>query len=459
MSSITKLAQCDRQLAVICHTPTSICNLMHRYDPYRYNPREYNTDDFIDGNYYKMEKWIRNPPTMHRFKNVEKLSISFSFFDRNASRFATLFSNLKHLSLFDLWETDSFQLANSQALALPSLESICFAHTYEIPAVTKNNSINQFFHLATRIVNNISSFKRLGSIHIHCLRDPQLLTSFLNVNNMNMLNQIRELCISVPMLGHQNSGSPLHSLSRFGTQLEKLCVVLYISSTDSKNMSTFGEIIGSILRRQIKLKVFQMVTVMDETEGFTDRTDAKFCSKRIVVLKGLLQKLVLSLNALQNSGTWSNLPVASRPLIFRFHIKSCHLNKQSTCYPNGVENRTDRETFASAIQTVLLTYLMTYPLGKIQVKLSWNTDRWDHHLLSHRSYLKSLSQMVRIDIKEGGTTHKDSNTHFYTDMDFHQYAISASNMKHSISKDDKDTKHHENKWKVDCRFCCNTPWI
>eukprot|EP01084_Bolivina_argentea_P068224 124154_1 len=60
MSSISNLARCDRKLAIICHTPTSINNLMHRYDIYQYC----NTDGVVDGYYYDMENW--NLEMVHR---------------------------------------------------------------------------------------------------------------------------------------------------------------------------------------------------------------------------------------------------------------------------------------------------------------------------------------------------------------------------------------------------------
>ena len=69
MSSITKLAQCDRNLAVICHTPKSITNLMHRYDPYKYCSREIYIR--IDGHYPGIDRKSQ----AHRFRGVQKLAI------------------------------------------------------------------------------------------------------------------------------------------------------------------------------------------------------------------------------------------------------------------------------------------------------------------------------------------------------------------------------------------------
>eukprot|EP01083_Nonionella_stella_P123677 372811_1 len=560
MSSITTLAQCDRQLAVICHTPTSICNLMHRYDPYRYNPREFYSNELIDGGYCNMETW--NPSTMHRFKNVEKLSVALEFFNDNAANLITTLSNLRQLSLFDISVTDLYayvRYSNSQVLSL--LESISFVHTRELPPVLcmlklgladklksisfidsnldslndygyededdddnvdpiyseyenivnyilplqpnnlevirfENSSLdrelsnkcddannaflnvdrlrlslsklkgivyservtggtlnsdNMFFHLTTNIVNNISSLKLLESIHIHCLKDHQLLTSFLNRNNMNSFNAITELCISVPIDARQSAGSPLGCLSSFSTELEKLCLVIYISPTDSKNMNTLGLTIASILQKQTKLKLFQIVIIMDETQGIHERTDPQFCTKRIAVLNELLKKLAKSFNALHCKSR-----VNCRPLVFRIHVKSCHKTRKSQCKTDTNESM---DVFANTIQNVLLNYLMTYRLGKIQIKLSWNTYGWGHSLLAYesRSYLQALTRLFRIEIEEGGSVEEDANAiaTLYTDRDFKQYAISASNK----DIEDKNTKYHENKWKVDCRYCCNTPWV
>lgn len=67
MKSIASLARTDRKLAIICHTPSSINNLMHRHDPYPYGAVY---SGMIDGHSYD---W--NSLNGHRMQNVEKLSI------------------------------------------------------------------------------------------------------------------------------------------------------------------------------------------------------------------------------------------------------------------------------------------------------------------------------------------------------------------------------------------------
>eukprot|EP01083_Nonionella_stella_P067779 179506_1 len=558
MSSITKLAQCDRQLAIICHTPTSICNLMHRHDPYRYNRREFAANGIIDGHYYNMDQW--NPSTMHRFKNIEKLSISLPFFGHHASEFAILFNNIKHLSLIDTQDCDtSYPFNNIEVLSL--LSSICFVSIYKLPDLlhivkrrtttqfAKLNAIsfidtricvdnlndwvdftadhalfneyenivnfilpsqpnnleilrfenslfegidedvydeilnldriklslsnlkgfvysepvnvddatnsNMLFDLSTTILNNVSSFKMLESIHFHSLDDMQLLTSFLNEGNTNALCQISELCISVPI---RKPSIILSCLRTFLPRLQKLCVVIYLPESDSPdNISILGETISTILRMQTKLKVFQMVAIMDEEECSTDLTDDTFCAKRIVILTGLLKSLIQSLNVLKRCCV-----VASRSLVFRLHIKSCHNNRQPQCLGTlGHKSKSDDGAFVNTIQDMILNYLMTYPLGKIQIKSSWNVFLYcgyGHSLdLLKESDIRGLSRLVnKIDIKKGGNTEKDKKRHLYYETDFKQYAISASNK----DANDKNIDYNCNtQWKVDCRYCCNTSWV
>eukprot|EP01083_Nonionella_stella_P194869 718381_1 len=73
--------------------------------------------------------------SLHRFRNVEKLSLGFEFFSHNVSNLTTTLSNLRQLSLFNVNNTDLYyvQYSNSQVLSL--LESIFFVNTGELPTV------------------------------------------------------------------------------------------------------------------------------------------------------------------------------------------------------------------------------------------------------------------------------------------------------------------------------------
>eukprot|EP01083_Nonionella_stella_P234100 824225_1 len=542
MSSISNLAQCDRQLAIICHTPTSISNLMHRYDPYAYNPRDTEEDTetgLIDGVYYNMKD--TNPSALHRFRNVERLAISLAYFNAYASELTNTFTNIKHLSIVGGFSFDGDSMwPYTNMKALPRLQSICFVHIEALPEMLhimkpyataecgklksisfvdcqlpslevygfdgddamyseyknllqfllpsqpnnlqvlrlENSSFaitnysmcddvndqmqnieriksslsnlqgfvyaehmgrlyssdiesNEFFHLTTNILNNLSSFKRLESIHIHSFFDQRAFLS-LNNNISNISDQISELCVSV-----QPSDSSLRCLGTFLPKLQKLCLVTYIPK-DVLSMEAFAESISEILSVQTQLKVCQIVVIMDEKTETTEDTDADFCTKGIVIVNQMMKELVKSFNATARS---------KRSLMFRLHIKSCHYNREPRC--RIVQNR----EFATTIQTMLLNYLVAYPLGTIQVKLSWNADVSPHDLLRDHSYVEGLKYLFRIDIMEGGNTNDNKQADLCTDMDFKQYAISVSN------KDVDNADNYANKWKVDCRYCCNTPWV
>eukprot|EP01083_Nonionella_stella_P299656 1018916_1 len=418
MSSITKLAQCDRQLAIICHTPTSISNLMHRYDPYAYNPRDTKEDTemgLIDGVYYNMKD--TNPSALHRFRNVERLAISLAYFNAYASELTNTFTNIKHLSIVGGFSFDGDSMwPYTNMKALPRLQSICFVHIEALPemlhimkpyataesaklksisfvdcqlpslevygfdgddamyseyknllqfllpsqpnnlqvlrlenssfAITNYsmcddvndqmqnieriksslsnlqgfvyaggaldiNSTNQFSVLTTKILNNLPSFKRLESIHIHVSR-----LASLNDNISNISDQISELCVSV-----QPSDSSLRCLGTFLPKLQKLCLVTYIPK-DVLSMEAFAESISEILSVQTQLKVCQIVVIMDEKTERTEDTDADFCTKGIVIVNHMMKELVKSFNATARS---------KRSLMFRLHIKSCHYNREPRC--------------------------------------------------------------------------------------------------------------------------------
>eukprot|EP01083_Nonionella_stella_P270771 917074_1 len=132
MSSITQLAQCDRKFAVICQTPTSINNLMHRHDPYRYSDvQDMINDPLIDGHYMNIDQW-----NMHRFRNVQRLSITILYLNYNVSKFNT-FHRVKHLTFYDTQAGPYFMTLKpyvynvpyTEMILMPFLESVCFVNS------------------------------------------------------------------------------------------------------------------------------------------------------------------------------------------------------------------------------------------------------------------------------------------------------------------------------------------
>eukprot|EP01084_Bolivina_argentea_P305650 528036_1 len=152
MSSITKLAKCDRKLAIICHTPTSINNLMHRYDIYKYNKLP--EDDYmLDGHYDTINNC--DLPNIHRFKNIEKLAIDLQYL--NTAHKIPIFNSfrrVKHLSIHDMEENAHYPSAMTTIQTMPSLQTISFINTDQFDNLihflkqykNTNNNINNYYN-------------------------------------------------------------------------------------------------------------------------------------------------------------------------------------------------------------------------------------------------------------------------------------------------------------------------
>ncbi len=554
MSSITNAARCDRQLAVICHSPTSIKNLMHRYDPYKYAEMA-GRDVEIDGHYTNMESWTVS--NIHRFKNVEKLSIKLSILNR--LDLFNVFQKVKHLTFYidprdeypyigymeqmklmpllqtisfvefnDVWTLLHFlspiktahfnkiihqltsiafvdsvcglhpdeydepyeKYQNIANFILPSqpnrlqvlkFENSCFGKTIDPKCADINNEFanieriktslsnlngfvyaqsteefasnnNLYFTLTTNILSNLILFSKLESIHTHS-STHDLIALYLNFTNVTASRQISELCISVGLESLNQNPSPFNTRSltpfnrrRFVPHLEKLCLVIKISDNDKAFLPNFEKIIRSILRDLAKLKVLQIVAIIEDETG----SDASFCTKKINILSELSKVLVNAfLWVRKHSISKSNV---KQQLLFKFHVKLSHLQRNANCKTNNITALKLR-AFVESIQSMIINYLITYQVGKIQFKLSWNTS--EHVWLARelKRFLFGLDALFRVYVKECGCLIEENKYYHLNDMDYKQYAVSATKQKTKKNVD------HEKNWKVDCRYCCNTPWV
>eukprot|EP01084_Bolivina_argentea_P247767 414497_1 len=562
MSSITKLARCDRKLAIICHTPTSIQNLMHRFDYYPYTT---SYGIITDGYYNDMNNWTVS--NTHRLKNINKLSIHIDFVEDKLEIFNT-FENVTDLCLYAeenfseqwcLWQWKDMKL-------LPMLQNIAFINVYQIifvlsflerykdtpgtadfynqiiyklksiaivdckwssvgdwvehndidnktqpykrykniikfllpsqpnmlqtlklensyllktvhpeckdsndefediqriktslnnlhgfvygePDFDYGQSQNLFLCLTRNILLNIISFKKLESIHIHSIYDD-LISIFINDTNINRLNNISELCVSIDMSFDKTS--PLLSLKKRFPKLRKLCLVVNITESDdaSEIVENFEQLMTSVLKANKKLTLFQIVTVIT----------SEFCIKTMNIVGELCKKLVNSFNSILNDWNYSR-SYSKQPLLFKFHIKLCHSTFLPEC--TGLDG-VSSELFANLIQNMITKFLIVYPFGKTQLKLSYDAQN-HYYILRKLGYcLKGLDGLFKVNIKEGGSLkHLKDDSYFdieswtcCNDMDYKQYAISAVKKRFNSK-----SVHHGRKWKVDCRYCCNTPWV
>eukprot|EP01083_Nonionella_stella_P068931 183362_1 len=526
MSSITKLARCDRKLAIICHTPTSIKNLMHRYDPYFYLPFEFYNRTLIDGHYPNIEQW-----DLHRFENVEQLSIEVHN-DLKPAVF-NAFRKVTRLSLYGVYTTvDKFNI-------MPLLQNISFVNARVLsPKLWISNQIRQiafidcsftmsfidspvhqdmihfvlppqpnqirilkfensfwrkedesqedgiavgidhiksslchlqglvyhdhvlretlnfFYHLVRNVLSNLVFFKNLESIHTHDYdadTDTPFYSCYLSDSNANPLPALRnitELCLSISM--EQDPTSPLRSLHTLIPKLEKLCLVIQIQENDDQNVQNLKKTLQTILIKQTKLKTLQIVMVMDEIEDEDDETDGTFCSKRIAVVTELMKCMVTLLQFIRIQ---YNITPSKQPLLFRVHVKSCHHAGHPKCNLYGY--MPVLRAFFAEVHNMIANYLITYPLGKIQFKISVNAD-YHQMRTAFKTHMKGLDVLFRVFFKKHGKILPLDNQPRYccNDTDCMQWAISA--MTNRVSQQDI---YHERKWKVDCRYCCNTPWV
>ncbi len=101
----------------------------------------------------------------------------------------------------------------------------------------------------------------------------------------------------------------------------------------------------------------------------------------------------------------------------------------------GNVNVSQLELFAVNVQSMIVNHLMTYPLGKIQFKLSWNNDSHTYLSTKLRSCIEGLNEFMRVNISDRGTLKYLSEECSYSDINFKQYAMSAT------KKNDGDIKN------------------
>ena len=183
------------------------------------------------------------------------------------------------------------------------------------------DSSNVFYNLSRSILSRLSSFKQLESIHTHNSKDDALLPSYLRRNNANALHQVTELCISVSL-----GEDLLPNLYTLVPNLEKLCLVIDVSDPKKVSISAFEAIFRNILIYLFKLKLFQIVFLMQT--GFDDK-DSRFCIERMKIIHQFC-KIMTEVIVHLRSVSFCRLR-SIQPLLFRLHVKSYHIGRDRKC--------------------------------------------------------------------------------------------------------------------------------
>ena len=332
---------------------------------------------------------------------------------------------------------DAFEDVERIKTSLSNLRGIAFC---ALPDYHNNTADNHFYSLTKMIFQNLPSFTKLESIHTHSM-NLDLLSLCLNQNNVKALARITELCISVSLYVNHLE---FRDLYRCFPKLEKLCLVVEIGPNAHEQKDKFHQIIRWIFAKMSyckNLRLFQLV--------FSFRSAAKkecyslHCMEKIRASCDLLKYFVKTMPDIRNHPRYDS----TRPLLLRLHLRSHHPSKKSDCMMlRGDESLGET---AEIIQQLMMQYLITYPLGKLQFKWTYNAEK--HSYLNERlkHQMKGLNGLFRVDVRKAGSFKKNN------EMDRYKvYAISASKKdlhEHNV--------HHDNKWKTDCRWCCNTPWV
>merc|ERR1712228_437503 len=268
------------------------------------------------------------------------------------------------------------------------------------------------------------------------------------------LTQITELCMSVS-LNNGNTTLTLQNIHSLVPNLKKLCLVIRISGNEETELKKFREVVRSILilTRCNDLIFFQILFLI-EANNYEQNKEDNFCMDRINISTQMIKLLTKSLVYIRSN-------FKNRNLLFKIHLKMCHSKATVKCSISAYESGAEIQNFADAINQLLLRYLLTVPLGKIQFKLTYDAENhngfegMEYCLICLDKYMKGLDDLFRVARKKGGCLNVEDKDVVRDEIDFYKvYAMSASKM----DLGDKNV-HHENKWIADCKWCCNTPWV
>lgn len=301
---------------------------------------------------------------------------------------------------------------------------------------------NLLYKLSQNILRNLNSFQQLKSCHIHSTEPDDELQSFA----FNGL--ITELCFT-QSLEQQDVFWTVNKLVTF-QDLTKLCLVIDVSEDNiSEQIDGFEQLMRVILFKQKRLTLLQIVFLLDSGGGRDSTPD--FCAARIRVLNKFINGLSSILFDIYSPFD------PDSPLLLKIHVKSSHYQAKSKCTLTYMKDMGPVEKLSENINQLIMNYLVTYPLGKIQFKWTCNSANHRYVRSELESRLKRLHGIFRIAVKCVGDidVRVPKNKYCHNDVDgYEMFTISAS------TKDLADKNvHHQNKWIADCKWCCNTPWV
>eukprot|EP01084_Bolivina_argentea_P160610 279670_1 len=297
------------------------------------------------------------------------------------------------------------------------------------------------------ILNNMNLFPNLTSLHFH--------SDEINFDNLSF-TIVKEFCISIDLsqLNRMNiigqcAETKLHSI-------EKLCFVLILPDTIEDNTVTqFRIMMHRINYRCRKLKLLQMVCIFE-----TKQHDECECDDKFDVLCKVLQQMVK---------VWGDAcdrdACQISPLTFKLHIKCGHDEHQMECEHWSSGSFVDpMQRLQDILQKMVVEYLGLYVCGKIQIKFTNDESVKEYdprvfkkvHNLKHIFDVQSFTNYGNNQFLRKKREFYDGEAEFLKlPSDFETASVSIQ-----YHRTDKERVIQMiPRWKTDCYYCDNTPWL
>eukprot|EP01083_Nonionella_stella_P288668 982293_1 len=407
----------------------------HFYPLQRYE--RYLIDDPADFSHYLSQyKTMLELILPSRTNSIEALKFEESFFEHTHDHDAVneAFSNIDRLSS-----------------SLSSLKGIVYSDCQEsVLPETYEQKEDIFYSITHTILQNISCFKELVSVHVHT--QETLLPLLLLTHDVDVFSKTNEICLTVDL--STNGVQLLRKLAQLALDqydepfnIEKICLVVDVPDKINKDESyceLFLMLIKQILSRCKRLELFQIVFEI-QNRNYSSK-ECQDCKSKFDVLYYIFEH---TNESLMNMSTKNSLTS-------RFHIKSSHYSHTQEC--SALSSSTHIDKLSVLLRALSISYLTAFPTGKLVYKFSWNSRDESYSYIQVFDKLLPLKrifdvQHVTHELNEQFESRESVCTHIHDNRDHAKECISLQ------CKSSTNVIHNDVQWATDCKYCDNTPWL
>eukprot|EP01083_Nonionella_stella_P135774 413013_1 len=336
-----------------------------------------------------------------------------------------------HTALYDI---------NRLKQSLCNLQSIIFSSQYAYDH--QRNQNNVFCKLSLAILNNLSSFGNMRSIHVHG-DTSTVLNCITNLEkSVNKLN-ITELCTTINMSDVRTIDAfrqmcKIRKISKF----EKICLVIPIQNqmgSEFLSKDKFPSLVHNLVTHG-SLNVFQLVFTIEEDEDNENALGlySDILTDKIQNINAIFPILVDVFHNISKNTSNDDIQQSKHPLIFNLEIRIIR-NK----------HRWDRHEFdARTLQNVILQYISAWPKGRMNFKYLDNKTSMDYTFMKS---LEPLNTILRVEKTNDADIYFDirqSDPAYHRDQDLEHVTYSMA-----FQQKDNVSTYCSSPWIADCRFC------